>query len=698
MVGYNSRTSYYTVPVTKMPKSDPLLTPFQLKHLALKNRIISTPHAPAYAEDGMPGLRYQRYHEEKAIGGIGMTMFGGSSCVAPDSPSVFGQLNVSTDKVIPYFQEFAERIHQHDCALICQISHLGRRTVWNNGDWLPVIGPSRIREPAHRAFPKPMEQHDIERVINQYADAALRCQQGGLDGCEILSHGHLPGQFAALYSNDRDDEYGGSLENRLRFSLELLTAVRKKIGEHFILGIRSEMTSDAEHSDQQECLSALKTLVQTGLIDYVSLNFGRIDTDMNLSRMLPAMWSPLAPWVKMAGLFKKELNLPVLHAARITDLSNARHAIDAGLLDLVGMTRAHIADPQIVNKLASDNEHRIRPCVGAGYCIDRIYGEGEALCLHNVATGRERSMPQTIDKTTGPVRKVVVVGGGPAGLEAARVCALRGHQVTLLEASNKLGGQVRIAASASWRKDLIGIVDWYASEIEILGVEQRYNILAERDDILALQPDVVIIATGGTPDTDYFPGSQSAMSVWDALDGASLSGNILVYDDHGQHQAVSCADHLSAQPDTRVELFTPDRHAAAEMGGVNYPEYMKRFYTNGVTVTPDYRIVSLSKSDNRIVATFANEFTAEELSRTFDHVIVEHGTVPVDTVYKELCAQSSNTGITDQEALISGELQPALKVPLHGKDSFALFRVGDAIACRNIHAAIYDSLRLTMQM
>jgi len=380
----------------------------------------------------MPGLRYQRYHEEKARGGIGMTMFGGSSCVAADSPSVFGQLNISTDRVIPYFQEFAKRIHQHECALLCQISHLGRRTVWNNGDWLPVIGPSRIREPAHRAFPKRMEQHDIVRVINQYADAAKRCQLGGLDGCEILTHGHLPGQFAALYSNDRDDEYGGTLENRLRFTVELLTAVRKNIGEQFILGIRAEMTSDAEHSDQQECLEALKMLAQTGLIDYVSLNFGRIDTDMHLSRMLPAMWSPLAPWVKMAGLFKKELNLPVLHAARINDIASARHAIDAGLLDLVGMTRAHIADPHIVNKLATNNEYRIRPCVGASYCIDRIYGEGEALCLHNVATGRERTMPQTIEKTTGAVRKVVVVGAGPAGLEAARVSALRGHQVQRL--------------------------------------------------------------------------------------------------------------------------------------------------------------------------------------------------------------------------------------------------------------------------
>ena len=175
--------------------SDPLLLPFQLGAMTLKNRIVSTCHAPALAEDGMPKERYQRYHLEKAKGGIGMTMIGGSSCVSPDSPSVFGQLDVSSDRVIPYFREFAERIHKEDCRIVCQISHLGRRTTWNDGDWLPVIAPSRVREPAHRGFPKVMDHADIKRVIGDYVAAARRMRDAGLDGVEILQNAHLPGQF-----------------------------------------------------------------------------------------------------------------------------------------------------------------------------------------------------------------------------------------------------------------------------------------------------------------------------------------------------------------------------------------------------------------------------------------------------------------------------------------------------------------------
>ncbi len=681
-----------------MQSKDPLLNSFQLKHRTLKNRIVSTPHAPAYAEDGMPALRYQLYHEEKAKGGIGMTMFGGSSCIAPDSPSVFGQLYVGNDRVIPYFEEFSTRIHRHDCGLICQISHLGRRTVWNNGDWLPVIAPSRIREPAHRAFPKSMDQHDIDRVIRQYADAAWRCQQGGLDGCEILFHGHLPGQFLASYSNQRTDRYGGSLDNRLRFTRELLSAVRNRVGDQFIVGIRTEMTAGTDDGpDQEECLQALSMIESEGLIDYVSLTFGRIDTDFNLSRHLPAMWSPLAPWVALAGLFKRELKLPVMHACKVADLSSARHAIEAGLVDLIGMTRAHIADPHIVNKLQAGQADRIRPCVGASYCIDRIYGEGEALCIHNVSTGREETLPHIVERTRQTQKKVVVIGAGPAGLEAARVCALRGHTVTLVEASDKPGGQIRLAARATWRKDLIGIVDWYAAEVELLGVNTVWNTYADSAMVLDEKADIVVIATGGIPDTDFVPGGEMAISVWDALDGAALGGDILIYDDLGQHAGPSCADHLSAQSDTSVELVTPDRHAAAEMGGINYPEYMRRFYQQGVRVTPDYRISGIERQDNRLKAVFSNEFTGQKIERIVDHVVIEHGTLPADELYAELCEHSCNDGVTDGDALVGQQPQ------LHERESkssttdgkgFALYRVGDAIASRNIHAAIYDSMRL----
>lgn len=678
--------------------NDPLLSPFTLKNLTLKNRIISTPHAPAYAEDGKPAQRYQLYHEEKAKGGIGMTMFGGSSCIASDSPPVFGQLDVSSDRVIPYFREFAERIHRHNCGLICQISHLGRRTVWNNGDWLPVIGPSRVREPAHRAFPKAMDQHDIDRVIAQYADAALRCKEGGLDGCEILVQGHLPGQFLTPFTNSRNDQYGGSLENRLRFLTELLSAVRKRVADDYIIGIRIEMTvTGIKGTDEEEFLKAAQLIEQSGLIDYFSLNFGRIDSDFHLSRMLPAMWSPLAPWVSLAGEFRKSLKLPVLHACKVADLSSARHAIENGLLDLVGMTRAHMADPYIVSKLESGMPETIRPCVGAGYCIDRIYGEGEALCLHNVATGREATLPHVIRPGDGPQKTICIVGAGPAGLEAARVGALRGHTVVLFEASNAAGGQLRVAAKATWRKDLVGIVDWYVSELTRLSVDVRYNIFAGVEEILSVEPDVVIIATGGVPDTDFVPGGEHALSVWDALDGAKLSGDILVYDDHGQHQAVSCADHLSEQADVSLELVTPDRHAAADMGGVNYPEYMRRFHEKGVTITPDYRLSSIERQGNRLTLEFESEYTGSRISRTADHAIVEHGTLPADELFHELAQTSINDGQMDYQLLIDGMSQ---KTAVKGEveSGFLLYRVGDAIACRNVHAAILDSLRLVKDL
>ena len=670
---------------------DPLLQPLKINHLTLKNRIVSTPHAPAYAENGMPGERYQRYHEEKAKGGLSMTMFGGSSCIGPDSPSVFGQLYVGEDRVIPYFQQFAERIHRYDCRIMCQISHLGRRTVWNNGDWLPVVAPSRVREPAHRAFPKVMDQNDINRVIGYYAEAAYRCKEGDLDGCDILSHGHLPGQFLSPDTNHRSDKYGGSLKNRLRFTLELLEAVRHRVGDNFLVGLRSEMTSGAPDGlTVEESLEALQIVDRSGFIDFVTLNFGQIDTDYHLSRHIPPMGSKLAPWAQLSGEFRSHLNLPVIHACRIADVSSARHAINAGMLDLVGMTRAHIADPHLVNKIERGEEDRIRPCVGAGYCLDRIYGEGEALCIHNVATGREKHLPHVIAPNCAEVKKCVVVGGGPAGLEAARVLGLRGHDVILFEATQRLGGQLVLAAKATWRKEIIGIVDWYERELEHIGVTVKWNTLADTGKIMSENPDIVIIASGGIPDTDFVEGGDACLSVQDVLSGSPLTGNILVYDDSGTHPGPSCADFLSEQESVQVELVTPDRHAAAEMGGLNYPIYYENFYRKGVTVTPNHRLKKVIKENNLLKVIFANEFGGPDIERTVNYIVVEHGNLPIEELYLDLKGDSKNNGNIDYQALLDQQVQPQTT----STNGYLLYRVGDAIASRNIHAAIYDSLRL----
>lgn len=684
-----------------MNKSDPLLSPFKLNGLTLKNRVVSTPHSPGFAEDGMPKERYQLYHEEKAIGGIGMTMFGGSSCVGPDSPSVFGQLNVGTDEVIPWLAEFSERIHKHECGLICQISHLGRRTTWNAGDWLPVIAPSRVREPAHRGFPKVMDQDDINRVIGYYVAAALRCKQGGLDGIEILQNGHLPGQFLSPDLNQRTDQYGGSLENRMRFILELYTAVRKAVGDDFVFGARVEMDSLMEDGLQpDESMTCLKRIESEGLVDYFNMNVGRADTEYMLAKFqVPAMYQRLSPWLQLAGEFKRELGLPIIHATRISDLATARYAIEESLLDLVGMTRAHIADPHLMSKLADNEEHRIRPCVGAGYCIDRIYSEGDMVCTHNVATGREKSIAHVTVQSSTAERRVVVVGGGPAGMEAARVCAGRGHAVTLLEASAELGGQIRIAAAAKIRKDIIGVSDWLSSELTHLEVEIQWNVLADADTVLSLQPDVVIIATGGLPDLDFAPGLDRALSTWDVLtNSAALSGRVLVYDDHGQHQAASAIDHL-LDKGLALEVVTPDRHICAEVGSTNYPMYLKNFEANQLKIIPNYRLSSIEQTDDGLHVHFLSDYGGHALKCVADHVVVEHGTVPNDDLYQHLRPLSLNNGVTDYDALLSGTSQTTRTTQTtKNTDGFQLFRVGDAVASRNIHASIFDARRLSQTL
>ena len=675
-----------------MPANDPLLQPFRLGHLQLKNRVASTAHAPNFVEDGKPKLRYQFYHEEKAKGGIGLTMFGGSSFVSSDTPSVFGQIDVSSDGVVPFFQEFADRIHGHQCGIICQISHLGRRTTWNAGNWLPVLAPSRVREPAHRAFPREMDKHDIRRVISAYAAAAGRCRKGGLDGTEILMHGHLPDQFLSPATNFRSDEYGGSLHNRLRFTLEMLQAVREEVGPNFIVGVRLGASEDmAGGYGFSEGTEAAQLLAETGLVDYMSVNVGHIESHYGLARAIPGMWSPLAPWLEKVRAFRNAVKLPLLHACRIADIATARHAVTENIVDLVGMTRAHIADPHIVNKIREDREHEIRPCVGASYCLDRVSQGYDALCIHNAATGREATMPHEIQPAKGPAKKVVIVGGGPAGLEAARVSASRGHAVTLFEASGQLGGQIRLASLAGWRRDLIGIVDWYAQRLEDLKVDIRWNTLADLSEVQAESPDIVVVASGGVPDSDFVPGGQMAISVWDALTGPSLAGDILVYDDNGQPPAPSCADHLAGKPGNTVEYVTTDRAAAFDMSSQNFSIFLEHFYRKGVKMTPDSRLQCIERQGNKLKATFSNEYGGPDIERIVDHIVVERGTLPLDEVFQECRDYSLNDGVTDQEALINGAPQTLAHNP--GGD-FMLFRVGDAVASRNIHAAIYDSLRL----
>ncbi|MGE0715090.1 MAG: FAD-dependent oxidoreductase [Alphaproteobacteria bacterium] len=673
------------------PARDPLLQPLRIKKLHLRNRVMSTSHASTHDEGGLPGEKYQRYHEEKAKGGLALTMFGGSSMVSPDSSWGGGQIDVSSDRVLPYLQQFSERIHAQGAAIMCQISHLGRRAdamAWN---WLPTMGPSRVRETRHRNFPREMDRGDIDRVIRDYATAALRCKEGGLDGVETVTGGHLIGQFLSPRTNLRTDEFGGSTENRARFGLMVHEAIRKAVGDDWLVGIRFAVDEDIEDGiDFEECLRLARILESAGHIDFFNCIFGRMDTDLALAEHnMPGMSQPLAPFLRPVGAFRRETKLPVFHAARIPDLATARHAVAEGIVDMVGMTRAHMADPQLVNKLARGEAERIRPCVGASYCMYK-----KTNCIHNPATGREEYLPQVIQRSPDAGRRVVVVGGGPGGLEAARVAAERGHEVVLFEAGAKLGGQLLTAVRATWRRDLIAIVDWRQSELERLGVDVRLNRWAEPDDVLAERPDTVIVATGGIPDTDWVDGAEHCVSVWDVLsDGGRAKDEVIVYDGTGRHEAVSCALHLAEQG-RDVQFVTIDDNMAMEMEYNARVVYRKRFAENGVRTTFDHQLRRVRASGNRLIATFRHELTGTEMELTAAQVVVERGTVPVCEVFDGLRARSVNDGVTDIEALVAGRPQR----PRPSGGSFELHRIGDAVTSRNVHAAIYDALRLCSVM
>jgi 2,4-dienoyl-CoA reductase-like NADH-dependent reductase (Old Yellow Enzyme family) len=277
---------------------DPLLQPLQIRNLRLRNRVMSTSHASTLDDGGLPKERYQRYHEEKAKGGLALTMFGGSSMVSRDSSWGGGQINLAADEIIPYLRQFSGRIHRQGAAIMCQISHLGRRADAFSTNWLPTIAPSRIRETRHRNVPREMDRSDIDRVVREYAEAAWRCKEGGLDGVEAVTGGHLIGQFFSPRTNRRSDAFGGSTANRARFALMVHEAIRRRVGDDFLVGIRFVVDEGIEDGiDFDECVRLARLLEGAGHIDFFNGIYGRMDTDLHSpSTTCPACRSRWRPF------------------------------------------------------------------------------------------------------------------------------------------------------------------------------------------------------------------------------------------------------------------------------------------------------------------------------------------------------------------------------------------------------------------
>lgn len=687
---------------------DALFKPIEIGNLTIRNRVVSTAHAEVHATDGgMTTERYVKYYEEKAKGGCGLCICGGSSPVSIDSPQAWwSSVNVSTDRIIPHFQNLADAVHKHGGKIMIQITHMGRRSRWDGFDWPTLLSPSGIREPVHRSTCKTIEEEEIWRVIDDFAQGARRVKEGGLDGIELSAvHQHLIDQFWSPRVNKREDQWGGSFENRMRFGLEVLKAVRAEVGDDFVVGLRicgDEFHPDGLTHDDMKRIAAYYDA--TGMVDFFGVVGSGCDTHNTLANVIPNMSYPPEPFLHLAAGVKDVVSVPVIHAQNIKDPTQASRILEGGYVDLVGMTRAHIADPHLIAKIQMDQTDRIRQCVGANYCIDRQYQGLDVLCIQNAATSREYlGLPHEIAPSDGPKRKVVVVGGGPGGMEAARVAAERGHEVTLFEAADQIGGQITLAAKAPQRDQIAGITRWYQLELARLKVDLRLGTRADEATIADLRPDIVVLATGGQPFLSQVPEwgydedreRSLVVSTWDILSGAVEPGkNVLIFDSICEFAGVSAADYLADKGAT-VEIVTDDIKPGAAVGGTTFPTYYRSLYEKEVIMTSDLALHRVYREGDALVAVLENEYTGAQEERVVDQVVVENGVRPDEALYYALKDQSRNKGQVDIEALYAIQPQPALATLDDDADAgFVLFRLGDCTAPRNTHAAIYDALRI----
>lgn len=678
-----------------------IFTPLKLNQLTLPNRIYSTAHAEVYADaGGMPGDRYIRYYEEKAKGGLGMAICGGSSPVSIDVPQgAWRPVNLTTDRVIEPMARLADAVHRHGMKIMIQATHMGRRSAYAGDPWPHLVSPSGVREFVHRGNAKAIEIEDITRIIADFAAAAKRVQASGFDGIEIsAAHQQLIDQFWSPRTNMRTDEWGGGLENRMRFGLEVLRAVREAVGNDFCVGLR--MCADEFHDDglDHEVLKEIaQRMSETAMIDFISVIGSGADTHNTLANCMPPMALPPEPFVHLAAGIKSVVSVPILHAQGIRDITQAERILANGFVDMVGMTRAHIADPHIMKKVREGREDQIRQCVGANYCIDRMYSGSDTLCVQNPATSREATMPHVITPTKGAKRRVVVVGGGPAGLEAARVSRSRGHDVVLFERSATVGGQINLAAKAPQREQMAGIVRWFDLETKRLGVDRRLETDATAEIVLNERPDIVVLATGGRSNSDQVAnwGAKDGLSIssWDILsEKVAPAENVLVYDGISAHAGFGTADFLASRGCT-VEIVTPDTKVSDDVGGTTFPIFYRRLYSQGIIPTPNHWLDRVYAEGNKKIAVLRNEYTDELEERVVDQVVIENGITPNTELYTSLKDRSLNRGQVDLKSLYAAEPQPALQEAT-GDGRFLLFRVGDCVSMHNIHAAIYDSLRL----
>lgn len=517
-----------------------VLAPIEINGLEIKNRVVRTAHGTNIGQ-GRITDELIAYHEARAAGGCGLTILEAASV----HPTDMGTLWLHDASVVDDYRRLMDRLAPYGMAVFQQLGHLGYEGVTADGS--PPWSASELAGPSIRRPAKAMNADDIAELTDAFAQAARWSVEGGVHGVEVhIAHGYLLQQFMSPATNQRTDDYGGPWENRIRLAREIVGAVRAAVGPEIPLGVRigSEAVGDGGVTEH-DCAKLVRVLADGGLIDYVNLTYGSC---LRPHKIMGGMHEPPGYELEAAAPVVAAVDLPAIVTGRFRTLAEADELIADGVADMVGLTRAHIADPDLVAKSIDGREAEVRPCIaGNDGCVGGL-NRGRLSCAVNPAVGRELDFPSPMPSTE--ARRVAVVGGGPSGMEAARLAAIQGHDVVLFEARDRLGGAVRQAQQLPTRALLGDICDWQERELNRLGVDVRLNQAADVKAITTAHPDLVVVATGATgaelPDISTLP-----------------KGTTAVVDDRfGGYEALGLAEWLATQG-LAVTLTTPGRRVAA---------------------------------------------------------------------------------------------------------------------------------------
>ena len=573
-----------------------LLSPLKIGKSNVRNRILISAHVPGFADNHIPGDKYIAYHRTYARSGVGLQITGGTpvheSGLLSTNTDALRSLN---DDIIPGYQRLSDAVHEEGGCILAQLAH-SAGTVLINQPNRASWSASAIRSETTGNISHAMSTDEIEEVKNAFAAAAKRTDSGNMDGVEILgAFGFLPQAFLSPLTNFRDDEYGGSLENRMRFIVELLQVIREALGPDRILGLRlpgDEFEPGGLSLDDMKTITRI--IAETGLIDYLNIIAHTNVTHTGRAKH----WAPTPAkhgiFVPLAEAIRKQVNIPVFAVGRVTDPFHAERIIADKQADMVGMARANICDPELVAKIKRNDIKQIRPCVGANVCIANRYIGKPINCIHNATVSKPGFKLQP---ATEP-RSIAVIGGGPAGLEVARIAAERGHRIELYEQNKRVGGQLALWAAAPSMGELGNIIRWRVSELDRLGVTVHLNQSVGKADLDNLNADDIVIATGSNDFNQVIPGEHRIQTVTPLtlLRGDAVQATKALVINEGRGQAGLAAAELLIQKSIKVEIISSDIAIGADIDPTNRTAWFMRLGENSCNFTATQIVVSAERN------------------------------------------------------------------------------------------------------